>query len=540
MRDKNKNQYVVFFLLVCIGLGIILHIVPFFYNRALWVDEANLASSLFTRDFGNMISSPLDFGQSAPIGWLYIVKTIVEVFGKSRTSLRIWSLISSFLCMVVFYLLMKKKCNTNYILFFIAIFLLTDKYIYYGNEAKSYMSDNFFCLISLYIWQNYQEKKIGLNILVILYSIIIWFSFPSVFFAAAIMLVVCYQTIVTMIRGKEKVEGIACLLKCAFVLLSFILYFYFWLSKTSTNAGAPEYWDLLRFPLIPKSKSDLCLAKKMLIEFLAFYPETIRIVWSILTFSYLITAFAKKKDASLVLIPCLVSFFILLVASKLGYYPIQDRLVQIYGIIVLMFSCFMCDDIEKFFRISPNRIMLYCRYLFYIALYILLLKTGVNGCQNISQNHIYVYGSEVDKHQQFLSEYLKDDELVYVQFEAYPSFIFENDYNLSNLVLNNNLNFEFDLDIFSNKILNMRGYYVRGHKLIKYSYKIPYSYEGTVDMELVVKDAEYIRKFKSAYIYCSHNTSGIPQLIEELEKYGEITRVVDNYGTYLYHYVVNS
>lgn len=67
-NEKIIERYISFFLLICIVIGVILHVVPYVFNRSLWVDEAMLASSIFSRDITNLVSSPLDFGQSSAIG----------------------------------------------------------------------------------------------------------------------------------------------------------------------------------------------------------------------------------------------------------------------------------------------------------------------------------------------------------------------------------------------------------------------------------------------------------------------------------------
>ena len=113
------------FLLFCIFIGILLHIIPYFYHRSLWIDEAMLVSSICTRSFSTLIATPLDWGQSSPIGWLFIVKLLTSLFGTSVTVLRMWSLISCIISMFLIYLILKGKVKDNYALLITAIFMIT-------------------------------------------------------------------------------------------------------------------------------------------------------------------------------------------------------------------------------------------------------------------------------------------------------------------------------------------------------------------------------------------------------------------------------
>ena len=61
--ERRNKQFFVALFMICI----VLHAFQFYYNRSLWIDEAMLASSVMTREFGNLVATPLDWGQSAPI-----------------------------------------------------------------------------------------------------------------------------------------------------------------------------------------------------------------------------------------------------------------------------------------------------------------------------------------------------------------------------------------------------------------------------------------------------------------------------------------
>lgn len=98
--------------------GIAAHIIPYFANHDLWIDEAMLASSIVNRNFSNLIATPLNYGQSAPVGYLYMVKAITAVAGVSDFSLRVLSLISFGLVLYLMYQILRNVYFVKHYLFF--------------------------------------------------------------------------------------------------------------------------------------------------------------------------------------------------------------------------------------------------------------------------------------------------------------------------------------------------------------------------------------------------------------------------------------
>ena len=309
-KAANYKLWITVLALAGLILGIVLRIVPYFYQRSLWVDEAMLVSSVCTRGLKDLVASPLDWGQSAPIGYMYILEILSGIFGESNLVFRIWSLITAFGCLVLLYRMMRDHVSKHIALLFTAFFSLANRYIYYASEVKSYMSDNFFSLLALYLWQKYQEKKISLKILVIAYSVIIWFSFSAVFFVAAAMMVEVFSLLKNMKKNCQKKE-FQSLGLCFLVLVSFGLNYILWLSKTSSNAGEPEYWALLSFPLIPTSSEDLKLAWLLLKEFVKYVPNFAAVVLVVCLALYLILSL-KKEDPLKICAPFCISFVLLL------------------------------------------------------------------------------------------------------------------------------------------------------------------------------------------------------------------------------------
>ena len=64
-------------------LGAVLRIYQYAADRSLWLDEAALAHNIIQRGFGQLVA-PLDYAQIAPLGFLWLEKCAVVLFGSSE------------------------------------------------------------------------------------------------------------------------------------------------------------------------------------------------------------------------------------------------------------------------------------------------------------------------------------------------------------------------------------------------------------------------------------------------------------------------
>ena len=81
---------------VILLFGIFLRVYLYLLNRSLWQDEASLAMNLVHRSFGELTQT-LDYHQAAPIGFLFIEKFFVSIFGPYDYVMRIFPVVSGIL-----------------------------------------------------------------------------------------------------------------------------------------------------------------------------------------------------------------------------------------------------------------------------------------------------------------------------------------------------------------------------------------------------------------------------------------------------------
>ncbi len=246
MKDKRVR----YGLYAVIFFGLFSHVMPYLYHRSLWVDEARLASSIVNRTLWTLTASPLDAGQSAPVGYLYVVKLLSLAFGTGEAALRLWSLLSFFGCVIVFHRILRQVVKTDYRLYYTALLAVLPVYIYYGNELKPYMSDCFFVLLAIWLYGLYQGRRCGLGALTAAYALLLWFSFAAVFYIAGGMILIGLGMLRESVRDEDgRKRFLRALPYCFLVLISFIANYVFWLSATSGNAEGQGYWALVRFQI---------------------------------------------------------------------------------------------------------------------------------------------------------------------------------------------------------------------------------------------------------------------------------------------------
>lgn len=521
MNQKNFHKLINILLICIIVSACIVRFVMLFYNRSFWQDEAMLAQSVLTRNFFELFATPLDYAQSAPVGYLVIVKIMSLIFGSGEWVLRLPSIVPSIFAMIILYYLLKNTFEVSNPLVGVAIFsTIPNKFFFFSIEFKPYLSDVFFVLLLLYCYYLYKVKRMNLVILTTIFSLIIWFSFPTVFIVSTILILEFSKALFKKGDGKLKdmiLSGIT-------VLLSFIIYYKFWLEISAQNIHsdpwAVEYWRHLNFPFFPMDASDidlfLTMGKHMLSVLGSEYNPFISALFVALLFFGIVVCYSDNctRDFSLVYI---FSGLIMLFTSYIGKYPIQSRLLlYLYPFSIL----FICKGIDKIYKLNRKSTKI-------IAILIVLafLVNNKDFVKYVHADEVYRSGSEVNKTADFLWSNIKEDEKIYVYAQSIPVFNYKNNYNT---------------------FVNMYPYVPieQGNIILGGRYKnlkcLPYEYHSSIKRDALLLNVESITKNDKVYLFFSHiwgaGDAGVASLIQELEKSGKATLVFEERSNCLYYY----
>ena len=169
LQKKAADIFGILVILSGIGVSIYMNTV----GRSLWLDEAYLVSSLKNRSLFQLTASPLDYIQSAPIIYLYIVKILMMIFGDSEGVLRLFSIISYGAAMVLTYYASKRLFRCKYPILCAAFVANIDFLLRYSNVLKPYVSEGVWVLLVFIVYYLYQEKKIQWYTMAVCYMVFI-------------------------------------------------------------------------------------------------------------------------------------------------------------------------------------------------------------------------------------------------------------------------------------------------------------------------------------------------------------------------------
>lgn len=192
----------------------------YLHARSLWGDEGFLAYNIVTRGFGELFGE-LDHFQVAPIGFMLAAKACVAVFGEGDLPLRLWPFLCGLGALPLMYWLGRIAAGRGTALLATTLLALSPSAIYYSNEFKPYGPDATISLLLLCLGLGALRDGLTTRRLIVLAgvgSLVVWFSFPSVFILGALGLGLLVQQVMRRrwaFVGGVTVAGV-CWLACIY------------------------------------------------------------------------------------------------------------------------------------------------------------------------------------------------------------------------------------------------------------------------------------------------------------------------------------
>ncbi len=321
LNVKNTPRFIITLITVVCLIGCFLRLYFYIVNRSLWLDESLLALNIINRSFAGLFS-PLDLDQGAPIGFLLTQKTLISLLGIRDYILRIVPLCGGVFSIGLMYQVSKKYSGWVVSFISLLLFALSPVLIYYSSEAKQYSTDVFVALLLLLIAHVCLEEKDSSRAFVALglagfFSV--WFSHPSVFIFASILLTLG----LTFVIQKDKrrsfwLIGAGILWGVSFGIEGLVS-----LRHLVSNDTLLNFWRDSFAPLPPWS--NFGWYGKALTDLLndpSTLPDTF-ITVGVLVIGIFSFAFRRWQFALILFAP----FLFTLSASALGKYPFGGRLL---------------------------------------------------------------------------------------------------------------------------------------------------------------------------------------------------------------------
>jgi hypothetical protein len=207
-----------------VALNLLWRTMRYALNFPLWGDEAFLATSFYSRGFGDMVR-PLEYGQIVPLGFMWAEWAFTRIFGLSERALRLLPFLLGLATMLLFWRVVARRLGRRTAMLAAAIFAASYFPMRYGAELKPYGLDLFMSLLLTSLgWRVLRrpDDVARWGVLILGSAIAIWCSYPSVFIAGAVGLALTYR----LSRGPTPRFTLAWFLYGLVLLASFLAVFF--------------------------------------------------------------------------------------------------------------------------------------------------------------------------------------------------------------------------------------------------------------------------------------------------------------------------
>lgn len=125
---------------LAVVVGITLRVGVIVRGNSLWIDEAMLALNVLGRGWGSL-ATPLDWGQAAPVGFLWVLKALTKCFGASEWVFRVWPLAAGVGTLMITWLAGRRLVGAPSAACATVVMAVSFVAVRYSTEAKPYASD---------------------------------------------------------------------------------------------------------------------------------------------------------------------------------------------------------------------------------------------------------------------------------------------------------------------------------------------------------------------------------------------------------------
>lgn len=531
---SHKQQKILFYgLLLGVIFALVACIAQCFTHRPLGLDEAMLALSVLNRGATNLISEPLEWGQSAPIGYLYAVKLCTFLFGLGENALRLFSLIAWLGVCVLLWKIAKKilKCTNIESLVVLLIFMTNGFFVRYAHECKPYMNDNFWILFVLFSFWLYWRKSIKPWQFSGICSIAFLFSFSAAFAIASCYFIILSREVVYLYKTRKISENLLkeMISPVPLMVIGFLIAVY-WVLPATNNAGGKGYWELWKFPLFPTTAYEWDAWKVMIKRIASPIGIIPFLLFVSLSLFGIYTSIRNKMPHLFFILAIILTIVFALIASNFGYYPIEGRLIQFIPVLLLVtattgykeltgrFCCNKSSTVRCFSYPLIGIIMCMATYNPYLTLRQMAGKISYavkSVMWNADEKPLVAYETLIRND--------KNVNGIYTGSCAMPAYLWLQAYYHNHMRTKISRSWELNLK--------------KGWRLqtMEHSLHQPYSF-GDPSPKKIQEALDWIKQQQRVYIFLSHEK---PDIVPYLEGRGQLETLYMQYGIEIYRFTWN-
>jgi hypothetical protein len=206
---------------LCVGVGIVLRLIPWGRNPPLWQDEAALVLNVLHLNFADYFG-PLIHHQAAPPLFLAMERVALLTLGDSEIALRLPVLLTACVSLVLFALLARRILSPIPAAVATGLFAVSDRLIWHATEVKPYAVD---ALVAVLVaWGYVRTRHWSLvaqgGLWAVVLPLLIWFSYPTCFVAGGLLLGMLPDAIRGTWSGRLAYVVAGAAMVCSFAVLA--------------------------------------------------------------------------------------------------------------------------------------------------------------------------------------------------------------------------------------------------------------------------------------------------------------------------------
>lgn len=356
--DEKEPFGAIIVVFICI-VGIGLRLFHFIYNRSLWGDESLLSINILNKSFIQLAHFPLDLGQFAPLGFLWIQRLNTYLLGNSEMVLRLFPLMCGISSIFLFWNLCCKLTLTFWEkIGGFTCFAFNAPIIYYSVEAKQYETELMVTLLSFLAYFRFRDKSDMKSAIWwgIYGATCLWFSFSSIFILTVIGIMQTWK----VFRNRYWISWIV---TACFWFVNFSVIYLYFISAGTKSQYLNNYWVDNFFPLLTHS-SDIGIWAFNTTEQILDNPVGMAITlggnfalfYKLLSILLIIGGmFIFYRKSKQVFLLFTLPAVLVLMASALEKYPIYQRFILFYVPVLLLFLGTSCGAIVQYLKTKVLR-----------------------------------------------------------------------------------------------------------------------------------------------------------------------------------------
>lgn len=317
-----------------LALGALLRVRQYATNRSLWQDESSLALNIVERGFRGLLE-PLDYGQMAPQGFLWLEKAVSVLLGPGELALRVVPLAFGLASLPLFDAVAQRCLRPRGRVIALTLFATAGPLVWYASEAKQYAGDITFGLALTALALETSRRGVPTRYaagLGALGAVAVWFSHAAILVMAGVGLALALDALRRRDSGELTRLGLAGAPWAASVGIVWWLF----MRQGPGDENLAQFWQFAFLPFPPRGLAEALWLPERLLSMADLAAGLRPPALGIAAFAVGVIGLAARRGraAAVLGLPGLVA----LGASALEVYPFFQRFLLFFAPAVLVFT----------------------------------------------------------------------------------------------------------------------------------------------------------------------------------------------------------